>query len=97
MENLEYRLYKFAFEQIGEYWKELGACLGFSKMELDDIDQTNHTLDVKYKAWCMIYKYYQREGNTTIESMTKLLEETKARRKLDVTEVSRKGIVKRRK
>ncbi|XP_065839837.1 uncharacterized protein [Oscarella lobularis] len=90
VENLEYRLYKFAFEQIGEYWKELGACLGFSKMELDDIDQTNHTLDVKYKAWCMIYKYYQREGNTTIESMTKLLEETKARRKLDVTEVSRK-------
>ena len=57
-------LYQFAFEEVGPYWKELGAALGFQMPELDSIEEyhLNRCLNVKFMAWVMLEKYRAANG-----------------------------------
>ncbi|XP_065826498.1 uncharacterized protein [Oscarella lobularis] len=81
-------LYQFAFEEVGHYWKELGASLGFRMAELTDIEERhlNRRLGAKFMAWAMLEKYRAANGQelSSIERLHTKLHEVKRLRKADI-------------
>ena len=86
-------LYQFAFEEVGSYWKELGAVLGFQMPELDSIEEyhLNRCLNVKFIAWVMLEKYRAASGRrlSSVERLRKVLRNVKRRRSVKVPPVDR--------
>ena len=80
-------LYHFAFEEVGHYWKELGASLGFRKRELDDMEyfHGSHQQGVNYMAWAMLEKYRAKNQFrfSSIELLRRKLGEVKRRRRVE--------------
>eukprot|EP00118_Oscarella_pearsei_P013377 m.106410 g.106410 ORF g.106410 m.106410 type:complete len:1318 (+) comp37261_c0_seq4:23-3976(+) len=82
-DDYEFKIYTFAFEEVGPYWKVLGASLKFSKPELDDIERFHlqHRQDSKYMAWEVLTRYWMDKGsrNASIDWLRKLLLSEKRR------------------
>ena len=88
MSLLATSLYKFAFEDVGHYWKELGGCLGVRMAQLSNIEEHHviRGLDVKFMAWDMLDKYRAANGQelSSIERLRTKLREVKRLRKADI-------------
>ena len=86
-------LYQFAFEEVGHYWKELGASLGFEMPELEGIEEyhLNRCLNVKFMAWAMLEKYRAANGRSlsSVESIRKVLRDVKKRRSVKIPQEDR--------
>ncbi|XP_065840757.1 uncharacterized protein [Oscarella lobularis] len=63
-DHYEELLCKFAFNEVGLYWKRLGVFLGFPLRDLNVIEQycLTHRLDVGDMAWSMLDKYRNDKG-----------------------------------
>ncbi|XP_065826501.1 uncharacterized protein [Oscarella lobularis] len=81
-------LYQFAFEEVGHYWKELGASLNFRMAELTDIEEhhLNRHLGAKFMAWAMLERYRAANGQklSSAERLRTKLREVKRLRKADI-------------
>ena len=62
-DDYEYLLQTFAYK-VGNYWKQLGVCLGFPKDDLDGIEDhcRQRHMETKDMAWEMLHRYWKWKG-----------------------------------
>eukprot|EP00118_Oscarella_pearsei_P021168 m.236511 g.236511 ORF g.236511 m.236511 type:complete len:523 (+) comp40134_c0_seq1:285-1853(+) len=77
--SYQHLLYKFAFQEVHVYWKQMGVSLGFDKSALDGMEKDHHRLGPKDMAWTMLHDYYQWKGRTqaSIEYLRSVLRDVK--------------------
>ena len=79
--NHEFLLYKFAFEEVDEFWMEMGISLNFKTAELNAIDEKYFQLGTKHKAWAVLQRHFQWRGEMSLECYRSILSEVKLRNK----------------
>ena len=81
-DHYEVLLCKFAYSEVGRYWKRFGDFLGFYLSKLNGIEQYGlpRLLDVGDIAWSMLDKYRNDKGKdqASIETLRDLLSDVQS-------------------
>eukprot|EP00118_Oscarella_pearsei_P013386 m.106663 g.106663 ORF g.106663 m.106663 type:complete len:1328 (+) comp37264_c0_seq9:70-4053(+) len=80
-DSYERTLLNFAYNNVNVYWKQMGIYLGFSRVELNSMDENhqNRHLGVNDMAWSMLHKYFEWQGpdKASIEFLQAVLKKVK--------------------